>query len=141
MVFFYSNIKIFEEILLGAKSKNSRTRTECLKHCGEMIAKHGESVWGEPKKGALKELASQISDRDQNVRSAALNALVEVHRLIGDAVYNPKKIGRLGEKEESYLKERIKRAGAGGTVQDRVAHFWKSRFCDNFQNDENSNRT
>ena len=49
-----------------------------------MIAKHGESVWGQPKAGALKELGSQISDRDQNVRSAALNALVEVHRLIGD---------------------------------------------------------
>ena len=31
MVFIYSNIKIFEEVLQGAKSKNSRTRTECLK--------------------------------------------------------------------------------------------------------------
>ena len=49
-----------------------------------MIAKHGDSVWGQPKAGALKELGAQISDRDQNVRSAALNALVEVHRLIGD---------------------------------------------------------
>ena len=67
----------------------------------------------------MKELASQISDRDQNVRAAALNALVEVHRLIGDAVYNPKKIGRLGEKEESYLKERIKRAGSG-SAQDET---------------------
>jgi len=113
-VFFYSNIKVFEEILGGAKSKNSRTRTECLKHCGEMIAKHGESVWGSPKQGALKELAGQISDRDQNVRSAALNALVEVHRLIGDKLHDQKRIGRLGEKEESYLKERIKRAGGSG---------------------------
>ena len=114
MVFIHSNQKIFEEILQGVKSKNSRCRTECLKHCGEMIAEHTLSVLGPPKAMALKDIAAQISDRDQNVRSAALNALVEVHRLMGDEVYNPKKIGRLGEKEESYLKERIKRAGKEG---------------------------
>ena len=111
MVYLYSNIKVFESVLDGAKSKNSRSRTECLKHCGDMIEKHGMEVVGPPKQAALKDIASQISDRDQNVRSAALNALVNVYNIIGEDVYNPKKIGRLGEKEESYLKERIKRAG------------------------------
>ena len=116
MVFIYSNQKIFEEILQGVKSKNSRCRTECLKHLGEMIAGHGLSVLGPPKAMALKDIAAQISDRDQNVRSGALNALVEVHRLMGDEVFNPKKIGRLGEKEDSYLRERIKRAGKEGAA-------------------------
>ena len=116
MVFIYSNQKIFEEILQGVKSKNSRCRTECLKHLGEMIANHGLSVLGPPKAMALKDIAAQISDRDQNVRSGALNALVEVHRHIGDEVLNPKKIGRLGEKEDSYLRERIKRAGKDGAA-------------------------
>ena len=116
MVFIYSNQKIFEEILQGVKSKNSRCRTECLKHLGEMIASHGLSVLGPPKAMALKDIAAQISDRDQNVRSGALNALVEVHRLMGDEVFNPKKIGRLGEKEDSYLRERIKRAGKEGAA-------------------------
>ena len=97
--------------MASAKSKNSRTRTECLKHCAEMIDTHGIEVIGPPKQNSLKEIAAQISDRDQNVRSAALNALVNVYKIIGEEIYSHKRIGRLGEKEESYLKERIKRAG------------------------------
>ena len=53
-----------------------------LKHCAEMLERHGMETLGPPKLGALKEIAAQISDRDQNVRTAALNALVQVHRLV-----------------------------------------------------------
>ena len=45
-------------------------------------------------------------------------------------VYNPKVIGRLGEKEESYLKERIKRAGSG-TTQDETKLVGKKPVAKN----------
>ena len=76
----------------------------------EMIARAGMSILGQPKQQLLKEIAAHISDKDQTVRSSAMNCLVEVHKFIGDEIYNVKKIGRLGEKEESYLRERIKRS-------------------------------
>ena len=108
MELIFSDKRIFEQVLDGAKSKNSRQRQECLKFLCGMISRAGMDILGPPKQQSLKEIAAHISDKDQTVRSAAMNCLVEVHKLIGDDVYSPKKIGRLGEKEESYLRERIK---------------------------------
>lgn len=42
---------------------------------------------------ALKEMAAQIGDRDNGVRSAALNAIVEAYNIVGEQVY--KLIGRV----------------------------------------------
>ena len=109
--------RVFEYLLQGAKSKNSRQRTECLNQCAKIIAKSGVEVAGPPKQGALKEIAAHIADKDQNVRSGAMNCLVEVYRIIGESVYSAKVIGRLGDKEEAYLKERIKRAGPAASDQ------------------------
>ena len=36
---------------------------------------------------ALSAMASQIGDRDNGVRNAALNAIVEAYVLVGDTVY------------------------------------------------------
>ncbi len=56
----------------------------------------------------IKEIAKQISDRDNGVRSAALNTITIAYQIVGDQVY--KYIGKLPEKEMSYLEERIKRS-------------------------------
>mgnify|MGYP006944947442 CR=1 FL=1 len=82
----------------------------------EMIGQSGMGILGQPKQQLLKEIAGHISDKDQTVRSSAMNCLVEVHKFIGDDIYSIKKIGRLGEKEESYLRERIKRAGSSADM-------------------------
>lgn len=57
---------------------------------------------------ALKEVARHIGDRDNSVRSAALNCIVQAHFLIGERVQ--KMIGNLSDKDTSMLEERIKRA-------------------------------
>lgn len=57
---------------------------------------------------ALKEIAKHISDRDNSVRNAALNAVVQAYFLAGEKVY--KLIGQLSEKDLSMLDERIKRS-------------------------------
>lgn len=41
-----------------------------------------------PSPGAcLKEVAKQISDRDNSVRSAALNCVVQAYNIVGEKVY------------------------------------------------------
>ncbi len=43
---------------------------------------------------ALKAIAQQISDRDNSVRSAALNTVVTAYHILGDNVY--KYLGQVG---------------------------------------------
>lgn len=92
----------------GLKSKNARLRTECLDELGYLIETYGINVCQPSPSVALKEIARQISDRDNTVRSAALNCVVQAYFLIEDKVY--KMIGQLNEKDLSMLDERIKRA-------------------------------
>lgn len=73
-----------------------------------MIEKEGISVCQPTPTIALKEVARHISDRDNSVRSAALNCVVQAYFLTGEKVY--KMIGNLSEKDLSMLDERIKRA-------------------------------
>ena len=60
-----------------------------------IISKFGINVCQPTPPKALKEMAGQIGDRDNGVRSAALNAIVEAYNIVGDKVY--KMIGRVSE--------------------------------------------
>lgn len=71
----------------GLKSKNSRQRTECLDELGSLIENYGTSVCQPNPPAALKEIARQISDRDNSVRTAALNCVVQAWYQEGDRVY------------------------------------------------------
>lgn len=60
---------------------------ECLEELGSLVEIYGMSVC-QPSVGvALKEIAKQISDRDNNVRNAALNCVVQVYFIEKDKVY------------------------------------------------------
>ena len=56
-----------------------------------------------------KEIGKQIGDRDNSVRNAALNTVVAAYNIVGEQVY--KFMGRLSDKDLSYVEERIKRSG------------------------------
>lgn len=58
-----------------------------------MMESHGLEVCQPSPKEALKEIAKQIADRDNPVRSAALNTIVVAHQIVGDQVY--KYVGRV----------------------------------------------
>ena len=93
--------------MTALQSKNAKQRTECLDELGHILQNHGPSVL-QPSAGAcLKEIAKQIADRDNSVRSAALNCITEVYFQEGDRLY--KMIGNLPEKDMAMLEERIKR--------------------------------
>lgn len=92
----------------GLKSKNARQRTECLDELTYLIENYGLGICQPSQQVALKEIARQISDRDNSVRNAALNCIVMTFFLAGEKIY--KLIGQLNEKDLSMLDERIKRA-------------------------------
>lgn len=102
----YSPVKLFNFLIQGLASKNSRQRTECLEELGQMIEAIGLNSLNPSV--TIKEIAKQISDRDNGVRSAALNVVTIAYQICGDQVY--KYTGKLNDKEMSYLEERIKRS-------------------------------
>ncbi|XP_067850163.1 cytoskeleton-associated protein 5 isoform X2 [Heptranchias perlo] len=104
----YPASKMFNFVMEGLKSKNSKQRVECLEELGALIEVYDLNVCQPTPAKALKEIASQIGDRDTSVRNAALNTVVTVYNICGDQVY--KLIGNLSEKEMSMLEERIKRS-------------------------------
>ncbi|KAL1459608.1 hypothetical protein WDU94_011572 [Cyamophila willieti] len=101
----YPLAKLFGYVMDGLKSKNARQRTECLEVLAWSIETYGMSVCAV---GSLKEIAKQIGDRDNSVRTAALNCIVQAYFLDGEKVF--RQIGQISEKDMSLLEERIKRA-------------------------------
>ncbi|XP_039313050.1 protein mini spindles isoform X3 [Solenopsis invicta] len=108
MALVYPVSKLFSYVMEGLKSKNARQRTECLDQLGSLIDNYGVSVCQPTPSAALKEIAKQIADRDNSVRNAALNCIVQAYFLQGERVF--KLIGQISEKDKSLLDERIKRA-------------------------------
>ncbi|XP_059928012.1 cytoskeleton-associated protein 5-like isoform X2 [Gadus macrocephalus] len=104
----YPASRLFPLIMDGAKSKNSKQRSECLEELGCLIPLFGLSVCQPTPAKALKEIAVHIGDRDTLVRNAALNTIVAVYNMVGEQIY--KLVGNLSEKDLSMLEERIKRS-------------------------------
>lgn len=66
---------------------------ECLEELSSMIEVYGLNVCQPSPPKALKEIATQIADRDNSVRSAALNTLVQAYQIVGEDIY--KQVGRV----------------------------------------------
>lgn len=109
LTYVYPPSKVFGRLLEeGLNSKNVRVRVECLGEIAFLFQKYGIQVCALPK--ALPVVAKQISDRDNGVRSAALLAIGEVYKVIGNDVWQH--VGKLPPKEVSLLEERLKRTAA-----------------------------
>ncbi|CAG9862957.1 unnamed protein product [Phyllotreta striolata] len=106
--------KLFTFVMEGLKSKNARQRAECLEVLGGIIGEFGISVCAPTPAACLKEIAKQISDRDNSVRNAALNCLVEAYFIIGEKIY--KSVGNISDKDMCLLEERIKRSSRKTTI-------------------------
>lgn len=103
----YPPSKMFQYLLDSLKSKNVRTRTECLEELGSLIERNGLSICTPSK--AIPLIATNIADRDAGVRNASLNAVVQ-------ALYlqeNLKGSLKLEDKYLSLLDERMRRSKMG----------------------------
>jgi cytoskeleton-associated protein 5 len=112
----YPVSKLFNLLLKGLESKNSKTRSECLEELASLIQRNGQSVFIPSK--SLPQIAAQVGDRDSAVRNSALHVISEAYLVLGED-FN-KYIGKLSEKEKDMILERIKRLpkqpGSGGNV-------------------------
>ena len=106
----YPASKIFAYFMDGLKNKNSRTRSECLEELAKLLSRNGLSVL-QPSRH-LPAIGSLISDRDSQVRNAALNVLVQANQLMGPAALQ-KYLQGLSSKDLDLLDERLKRVAAG----------------------------
>eukprot|EP00041_Stephanoeca_diplocostata_P035693 m.1267989 g.1267989 ORF g.1267989 m.1267989 type:complete len:2057 (+) comp24744_c0_seq4:288-6458(+) len=106
----YPSSKMFQHILDGLKSKNAKQRCECLIEASSMIERLGMSVCQMGAAKTLVVIAKQIADRDNSVRTAALNCIVAVWNILGDDVF--KLMGDLQPKHATLVTERIKRHGS-----------------------------
>lgn len=106
--FMYPVSKLFAYIMEGLKSKNARQRTECLEVMGSIISDYGVGVCLPSPGACLREVAKQISDRDNAVRNAALNCVVQAYFVVDEKIF--KMVGQISDKDMSLLEERIKRA-------------------------------
>jgi cytoskeleton-associated protein 5 len=113
----YSPVKVFNNLIQALVSKNSRLRTECLEECGQMIELIGLAPFSP--QTTLKEIAKQISDRDTGVRNAALNTITIAYQIVGEQVY--KYCGKLNDKDQSMLDERIKRSSKTNASQVKAS--------------------
>ncbi|CAH2055745.1 unnamed protein product, partial [Iphiclides podalirius] len=113
----YSVTKLFGYLMEGLKSKNARQRAECLECVGHLLETYGSTVMAPGGGAALRELARHIGDRDNAVRSAALNCVANAYFLEGEKVY--KMIGQISDKDLSLLEERIKRASKSRSAEAR----------------------
>lgn len=104
----FPGIKVFNYLMQGLSSKNARQRAECLEELGFLFEVLGLPISEPTPAVLLKEVARHISDRDNAVRNAALNCVVQAYFREEERVF--KYIGQLSDKDKSLLEERIKRA-------------------------------
>eukprot|EP00095_Tigriopus_kingsejongensis_P001503 maker-scaffold1086_size63525-snap-gene-0.14 protein:Tk01503 transcript:maker-scaffold1086_size63525-snap-gene-0.14-mRNA-1 annotation:"microtubule associated protein" len=105
----YPASKMSPYLMDGLKSKNAKQRGECLDELGILIQSYGTTILHPTPGACVKEIAKQIAERDNSVRSAALNCITEVYFQDGEKMY--KALGNLPEKDMAMLEERIKRTG------------------------------
>ncbi|CAL5437037.1 unnamed protein product [Camellia sinensis] len=89
-------VKYFREDL---RSRNNRTRIECVDLVGFLIDNHGAEIVGQLK--SLQLVASLTAERDGEIRKAALNTLATGYKIFGDDIW--RYVGKLTEAQRSVL--------------------------------------
>ncbi|KAM7271007.1 hypothetical protein ACFE04_030221 [Oxalis oulophora] len=100
----YSAAKTFPYILEGLRSKNNRTRIECVEVVGFLMEHHGAEISGQLK--SLQIVASLTSERDGEIRKAALNTLATGYKILGEDIW--RYVGKLTDAQKSMLDDRFK---------------------------------
>ncbi|XWS11460.1 hypothetical protein CRYUN_Cryun37aG0000100 [Craigia yunnanensis] len=104
IVQMYSATKSYPYILEGLRSKNNRTRIECVDLVGFLIDHHGAEISGHLK--SLQIVASLTAERDGEIRKAALNTLATGYKILGEDIW--RYVGKLTDAQKSMLDDRFK---------------------------------
>ncbi|XP_008804673.2 protein MOR1-like isoform X2 [Phoenix dactylifera] len=104
IVAIYSASKLLPYILEGLRSKNNRTRIECVDLVGYLIDHYGAEISGQLK--SLQLVAGLTSERDGEIRKAALNTMATAYKNLGEDVW--RYVGKLSDAQKSMLDDRFK---------------------------------
>ncbi|KQK10308.1 protein MOR1 isoform X2 [Brachypodium distachyon] len=104
MMNIYALPKLLPYILEGLRSKNNRTRIECVDIIGYFMDHNGTEVGGLLKN--LPSVAALTAERDGEIRKAALNTLATAYKNLGDDVW--RYVGKLSDAQRSMLDDRFK---------------------------------
>lgn len=113
----YPSSKTFRFVLDGLKSKNWRTRVECLDELTSLINRQGLAVCAPAK--ALPAIATHLADKDPSVRTAALNTFLQAYAYAGEDLW--RYIAGIPENQRAMLeahfkRDKLKSEGADGVV-------------------------
>ncbi|XP_024396661.1 protein MOR1 [Physcomitrium patens] len=100
----YSAPKVFGFITDGLKSKNNRTRIECVENIEFMIEQCGIEIVGPTK--ALQSIAAFTVERDGDIRKASLAALATAYKILGDDIW--KYVGKISGAQKGVMDEKFK---------------------------------
>eukprot|EP00252_Welwitschia_mirabilis_P027944 TRINITY_DN9838_c0_g1_i1.p1 TRINITY_DN9838_c0_g1~~TRINITY_DN9838_c0_g1_i1.p1 ORF type:complete len:2078 (+),score=475.99 TRINITY_DN9838_c0_g1_i1:649-6234(+) len=101
----YPATKLFAFILEGLRSKNNRTRIESVDLIGYMIDHYGIEITGPTR--ALQAVSALTSERDGEIRRAALSTLVSSYKILGEEIW--RFVGVLTNVQIEMLEEKFKR--------------------------------
>ncbi|CAL9765702.1 unnamed protein product [Musa acuminata subsp. burmannicoides] len=104
IVIIYSASKFLPYILEGLRSKNNRTRIECVDFIEYLIDHYGAEIGGQLK--CLQLVAGLTSERDGEIRKAALNTMATAYKNLGEDVW--RYVGKLSDAQRSMLDDRFK---------------------------------
>ncbi|CAL9202904.1 unnamed protein product [Musa hybrid cultivar] len=104
IVIIYSASKFLPYILEGLRSKNNRTRIECVDFIEYLIDHYGAEIVGQLK--CLQLVAGLTSERDGEIRKAALNTMATAYKNLGEDVW--RYVGKLSDAQRSMLDDRFK---------------------------------
>ncbi|CAM6047665.1 unnamed protein product [Sphagnum compactum] len=100
----YPPSKVFAYVVEGLRSKNNRTRVECVDAIGYMVEEYGIEIIGSTK--CLQSIAGFIVERDSEIRKAALSTLAVSYKVLGDDIW--RFVGKLSSAQKGILDEKFK---------------------------------
>lgn len=104
IVHIYPASKLFPYIMEGLRSKNNRSRIECVDIIGFFFDHNGSEIGGQLK--SLQLVAALTAERDGELRKAALNTLATAYKNLGDDVW--RYVGKISDSQRSMLDDRFK---------------------------------
>ncbi|KMZ71606.1 Protein MOR1, partial [Zostera marina] len=104
IISIYSASKFFPYIVEGLRSKNNRTRIECVDLIGFFFDSYFSEIGGHLK--SLSSVASLTSERDGEIRKAALNTLATAYKTLGDDIL--RYVGTISDAQRSMMDDRFK---------------------------------
>jgi cytoskeleton-associated protein 5 len=100
----YPAPKVFVYMTDGLKSKNNRTRIECVENIEFMIEQCGVEIVGSTK--ALASIAALTVERDGDIRKASLAALATAYKILGEDIW--RYVGKITGAQKGVMDEKFK---------------------------------